>query len=58
LAAAKAALDQADFDDALDELDQARALRSGADIDRFRACVFLLAEDFETATKEGMREED
>lgn len=40
------------FDDALNELDLAQELRADHDIHRLRACVFALANDFESAFTE------
>ena len=40
------------FADAFEELADAEALRGGADIRRYRACVFLLAGDFASAAVE------
>lgn len=53
LCAARTALEQGNFDDALDALDQAAALRASPQLRHWRACVFLLAQDFETATECG-----
>lgn len=46
---ARMAADEERYDDALDQLEAARSLRPGADLDRFQACVHFLARDFETA---------
>lgn len=40
------------FDDALEELDAAEALRNGPDLNRYRACVHLLAGNFADAMQE------
>ncbi len=49
---ARAAAADKQFDVALEELDAAEALRGGADVCRYRACVHLLAGDFEAAMRE------
>jgi hypothetical protein len=52
LATAKIAMHGGHFDDALDELSRAEELHSGAEIRKFRACVYLLAGDFPAALAE------
>lgn len=52
LARAKTAASADDFDDALEELIEAEELRAGPDVRRLRACLFLLAGDFESAFRE------
>ena len=46
---ARAATAEERFDDALEELSAAEMLRHGSDVNRYRACVCLLAGDFVSA---------
>jgi Flp pilus assembly protein TadD len=52
LAAARTAVADSRFDDAVEELVRAAELRHGSDIHRLRACAFLLAGDFASARSE------
>jgi len=52
LAAARNALADGRFDDALKELARAEELRTGSDVRRVRACAFLLAGDFPSGLAE------
>ena len=49
VARAAAAAREGQFDEAVEELDTAGELRQGADVRRLRACIHLLAGDFESA---------
>lgn len=52
LALAQYALASERFDDALEELTQAEELRVGSDVQRIKACAYLLAGDFSAALRE------
>jgi hypothetical protein len=52
LSTAKTAVAAERFDQALEELTQAEELRTGPDVRRLRACVSLLAGDFDAALSE------
>jgi hypothetical protein len=52
LAAARAAIHDSRFDDAIEDLARAEELRGGWDVRRLRACAFLLAGDFVSALAE------
>jgi hypothetical protein len=55
LAAARTALGDGRYDEALDELGRAEGLRRGTDVRRARACACLSAGDFASALAEHAR---
>lgn len=52
VALARYALASERFDDALEELSAAEEVRAGSDLQRIKACAYLLAGDFSAAVNE------